>query len=364
MKKILLACFFIGFLSATNCYRLNAQNGVSFKHPENRIASISSSPLIVGPTSYWTGGSTPSCLYPNYYTDSILVTIPAGINISGLYVDFAYVTSTIGGGIPLSDGLFYISTICGQTDTLSCVEDTAGVCYLLPGNDFHSMLTPCFTPSCNAESFWLYAHLSRFHGGVGCDTGMVWYSATAYADSQYHFSAYVEGTSILNIAKTSTPDHGPCNGTAKVYPTGGTAPYTYLWSPNNQTTDSIGAQCFGTYCCTITDNKGCTDSVCVVISKSTGINTIVEPTTAVYLYPNPNNGIFTISLSHLELVSGSQTIVEIYNVLGENVLTETLRSTQGQNLIDIRNRPNGIYFYSVLNENGALVGEGKFVIQK
>src|ERR1700722_3602597 len=34
-------------------------------------------PLITGDTSIWNGGSTPSCIYPNFHTDSILVTIPA-----------------------------------------------------------------------------------------------------------------------------------------------------------------------------------------------------------------------------------------------------------------------------------------------
>jgi Secretion system C-terminal sorting domain len=78
------------------------------------------------------------------------------------------------------------------------------------------------------------------------------------------------------------------------------------------------------------------------------------------LYPNPNNGIFTIQSS----VVSRQLSVEIYNVMGQNVLTETLRYTQGDNIINLSNQPNGVYFYRVLGENRSLIGEGKVIIQK
>ncbi len=90
------------------------------------------------------------------------------------------------------------------------------------------------------------------------------------------------------------------------------------------------------------------------------------------VYPNPNNGIFTISLGHPELVSGSQTRIEIYNVFGEQVLVETLRPVQpartgtggGDNLINLSDKPDGIYLYRVLSEKGKLEGEGKIIIDR
>ena len=56
--------------------------------------------------------------------------------------------------------------------------------------------------------------------------------------------------------------------------------------------------------------------------------------------------------------------VEIYNVLGEKVLTEILRTVHDDKVISISKQPNGVYFYRVLNENGNLLGQGKIVIQK
>ena len=80
------------------------------------------------------------------------------------------------------------------------------------------------------------------------------------------------------------------------------------------------------------------------------------------IYPNPNNGKFTV-VCHSEQSEESQKI-EIYNVLGEKVLTETLRSAQGDNSIDLSAQPNGIYLYRVISETGNLVGQGKMIIQK
>lgn len=48
-----------------------------------------------------------------------------------------------------------------------------------------------------------------------------------------------------------------CNGTATAQVTGGTAPYTYLWS-NGATTGSISNLCTGTYTVEVTDAGGCT----------------------------------------------------------------------------------------------------------
>lgn len=84
----------------------------------------------------------------------------------------------------------------------------------------------------------------------------------------------------------------------------------------------------------------------------------------VKIYPNQGNGVFTFEFNHAELVPASYTTVEIYNVMGQKVMFENLKRVEGDNLIDLSNEPNGIYFYRVLQENRALLGAGKLVIQK
>lgn len=66
-------------------------------------------------------------------------------------------------------------------------------------------------------------------------------------------------TPIIPNLTSSDDLNGSCSGTASVSPTGGTAPYFYLWS-TGETTSSISGLCAGTYSVTIWDNTA-TDSV-------------------------------------------------------------------------------------------------------
>jgi hypothetical protein len=79
------------------------------------------------------------------------------------------------------------------------------------------------------------------------------------------------------------------------------------------------------------------------------------------VFPNPNTGAFTLEVKNEELRAKS---VEVYNVMGQKVFTEILRSAQDDNLIELTNQPNGVYLYRVIDETGKLFGEGKFVIEK
>ena len=117
-------------------------------------------------------------------------------------------------------------------------------------------------------------------------------------------------------------------------------------------------------------NVGGTNSDGVIFKIDTtiiaSINKLTIYTGTVNLYPNPNNGIFTIALSHAvrQLADPASQTITIYNVLGEQVYNATLNQVQGDNNINISNQPNGIYLYRVLEENGNLIGEGKLIIQK
>jgi len=61
------------------------------------------------------------------------------------------------------------------------------------------------------------------------------------------------------------------------------------------------------------------------------------------LYPNPNNGIFTVHTSGLEV-----SHFEIYNVLGEIVFKSEIKNSQTE--IDLSFQPKGIYFIRISTE--------------
>ena len=63
-----------------------------------------------------------------------------------------------------------------------------------------------------------------------------------------------------------------CTGVASVTPTGGTAPYSYLWS-NASTDSTASALCAGSYWVEVTDFNGCTDTSYVTIRDTSGFVT-------------------------------------------------------------------------------------------
>ena len=199
------------------------------------VYPVTVDPLVIGTTSKWTGGSTVSCVYPKFHGDSILVTIPPDITITYFTIDYAYVSSIIiTYEIPVNDGIFYLKTPCAKTDTVSCADspgggDTAGICYLIPYEDFHNPMTCCYGPSCSPQSFWLGAFLSRRYGGTGCDSTTIWYSSGRYTGFQYYFSAYIEGytDSVTSLSYTPAAQcSNDCNLTMNVAMEYGVPPYT------------------------------------------------------------------------------------------------------------------------------------------
>jgi len=112
---------------------------------------------------------------------------------------------------------------------------------------------------------------------------------------------------------------------------------------------------------------GTNDSGVIFSFKDTtiinSINEIAASKGAINVYPNPNNGSFTLSLSN----TNEKCNVEIYNVLGEKVYFATLNPPAGgkdNNLINLTGQPSGVYFYRVISESGILIGEGKVIIEK
>jgi gliding motility-associated-like protein len=70
--------------------------------------------------------------------------------------------------------------------------------------------------------------------------------------------------------------NGNCNATATATVSGGTAPYTYSWSPGSQTTPTITALCAGTYTCHVTDANGCIISTTVTITQPNPLTVTVN----------------------------------------------------------------------------------------
>ena len=76
---------------------------------------------------------------------------------------------------------------------------------------------------------------------------------------------------------TDVTCNGACDGTATVNATGGTMPFTYLWS-NGATTASVNGLCAGSYSVTVTDANGCVATASVVINEPPALALTVTAT--------------------------------------------------------------------------------------
>jgi hypothetical protein len=77
------------------------------------------------------------------------------------------------------------------------------------------------------------------------------------------------------------------------------------------------------------------------------------------LFPNPNNGRFTIELQGVR----DKEQVEIYNMLGEKVYSQSFSTLHSQFSIDLGGKSPGVYLYRLVSETGAQIANGKFVIE-
>lgn len=89
----------------------------------------------------------------------------------------------------------------------------------------------------------------------------------------------------------------------------------------------------------------------------TGINEVKAEQADVSMYPNPGNGIYTIK-SNKPLAG---CVIKVYSTTGQKVYDAPLLA--GQNQIDLYGSAKGVYFYNIINTEGAFVASGRLAIQ-
>lgn len=95
--------------------------------------------------------------------------------------------------------------------------------------------------------------------------------------------------------------------------------------------------------------------------KSLGINQVNAQAINAKVYPNPNNGKFTISFSN-GAISNSQVSIEIYNVLGERIYSQA-NIQDSTFTINLTRQPPGIYLYRLADKSESIINQGEIIIQ-
>ncbi len=133
------------------------------------------------------------------------------------------------------------------------------------------------------------------------------------------------------------------NGSVNIVPSGGTAPYNYLWQPGMQNTSSITNLSAGTYSVTITDSKGCTSNSIAIINEppkltinfsgqinvscfggnNGAVSSSIFGGTPNYSYLWSTGSATTNSISGLTSGTYSLTIIDSKNCTAQNSITIT-----------------------------------------
>jgi PKD repeat protein len=163
----------------------------------------------------------------------------------------------------------------------------------------------------------------------------------------------VNSSPSLTIVSTSSV---LCVGhTATITASGGT---TYTWTSPASNSPSIAVSPTVTtiYSINSTNANGCSSFAIFTqtVSPCTGVESIAGTSQNVSLYPNPNNGNFTIQ-------SGSDITLSIVNELGQLVKTINLDNSNNHQYV-IDGLQSGIYF--VTGNNGTTIVRQKVVVAK
>jgi Leucine-rich repeat (LRR) protein len=123
---------------------------------------------------------------------------------------------------------------------------------------------------------------------------------------------------FVNAFSTDISCFGYCDGSAFSMSSGGTPPYSYLWS-NGNITDNISGLCAGVYVVNITDANNCVNIETVVISEPPPIvlNNTINGCDSVLIVSN----YYTISGAYtdtLTSVNGCDSVVNTNLTIGQN----------------------------------------------
>ncbi len=91
----------------------------------------------------------------------------------------------------------------------------------------------------------------------------------------------------------------------------------------------------------------------------TGINQLVQTNNHATIYPNPNNGEFSVSYS---FVQEGQKII-LFDMLGKELKQFDLENTNGVKNINVSDLSNGTYIYKIQNKKETLL-TGKINLNK
>ncbi|MBQ6770742.1 MAG: T9SS type A sorting domain-containing protein [Bacteroidales bacterium] len=134
-----------------------------------------------------------------------------------------------------------------------------------------------------------------------------------------------------------------------VYAFGGSGNYTYRWEPAEmvvepeaQITNTIPLTSSEAFTVTVADGEGNTVYATIQVTVIPDVNVIENTMDKVLVYPNPNNGTFTIEAE-------GETDYQLFNSLGQCILSGVCK---GKSQIEVQDLRQGVYFLQFIGKQG------------
>lgn len=173
----------------------------------------------------------------------------------------------------------------------------------------------------------------------------------AVGTSQDYFATITEPFPISTVETiVQASCFSCCNGSASISSSGGTAGYTYTWTPGGQTTPTINSLCPGTYNYCVADSNGCVYCDSVLVSFSTAISQF-NKSNSILISPNPATSYISLEF---QIQQSEEVNIKIKNVLGVTVYSERTNGLIGKQSkdVDISILKTGVYFVELSHEDG------------
>ena len=124
---------------------------------------------------------------------------------------------------------------------------------------------------------------------------------------------------------------------------------SYAWA-SGSTADSLVVDTTGTYCVTVTDTAGCTQTACKTVTLLEGVENVAL-STSLSIYPNPNSGVFGVQFS---LKTNESVTAQVFDVTGKAIYSTTFNGTAGNNKLnmDMSGIAKGIYVVKITTAEG------------
>ena len=141
------------------------------------------------------------------------------------------------------------------------------------------------------------------------------------------------------------PENGD-NGSIDLEIIGGVAPYSFSWSNDSEEQNQANLSS-GMYTVTILDANNCSIEQTFSLI-GTGLVDLKE-LNSFDIYPNPNNGIFTINATFENAVEGELRMI---NALGQVLFSQNYSGVEWKDNLSFANLSSGIYWLQINTEFG------------